>query len=84
MNRHERRASAKQVKPEGTPIAAPQPGLPQRPGLGLRLFARILLSQWVLKRVHHPDIVRILMQVAQQVGRTDAIAQLTVKSYPAQ
>jgi len=81
MNRHERRVSAKQVKLEGTPAATPSSGPVQRPGLALRIFARILLSQWVLNRVHHPDIVRILMQMAQQVGRTDAIAQLAVKSY---
>jgi hypothetical protein len=80
MNRHERRAQVKQGGNEGP--AADEKTSPQgRPSLGLRVFSRILLSNWVVSRVHQPDLVAILMQIAQQVGRTDAIARLALKSY---
>jgi hypothetical protein len=45
----------------------------------LRFFSRILLSNWVLKRVSHRDVVSVLLQVAKQSGRADAAARLTAK-----
>lgn len=82
MNRHQRRASAKTAdrQPDGS-VGTPSP-IPTKSNLALRVMARILLARWVLKRVHHPDLLAILLQVAHQVGRTDAIAALTVKLYP--
>ena len=82
MNRHQRRASAKTAdrQADGS-VGTPSP-IPTKSNLALRVMARILLARWVLKRVHHPDLLAILLQVAHQVGRTDAIAALTVKLYP--
>lgn len=82
MNRHQRRANAKTAdrQPDGS-VGTPSP-VASKPSFALRIVARILLARWVLKRVHHPDLLTILLQVAHQVGRTDAIAALTVKLYP--
>jgi hypothetical protein len=91
MNRRARRAEARKSKPqapiETPPTATPAPAVelpPQRPSLALRVFARLLLSQWVLKRIHHPDLLAILMQVAQQARRTDIIPALTLKMHKPQ
>ncbi len=82
MNRHERRANAKTAdRQRDGSVGTPSP-VPTKSNLALRVMARILLARWVLKRVHHPDLLAILLQVAHQVGRTDAIAALTVKLYP--
>lgn len=37
----------------------------------MRIFAKVLLSQWVLKRVNHPDLRRVLASMAVQAGRPD-------------
>lgn len=77
MNRHRRRASAKQGQSAPAPTTAPQAAatpiqaLPGKPGLVLRLFAKALLSKWVLKRVHHPDVRRALASLAMQAGKVD-------------
>ncbi len=55
--------------------SAPVPAGP--PSLGLRVVGRVLLSEWVLKRVQHPDLIGILLQIAQQLGRADAMARLS-------
>ncbi|MBX7198918.1 MAG: hypothetical protein K1X51_06030 [Rhodospirillaceae bacterium] len=77
MNRHKRRAAAKQAQSTPEPGAAlPQAVAPVetpfgKPGLVLRMFAKILLSDWVLKRVHHPDVRRALASLAAQAGRLE-------------
>lgn len=75
MNRHKRRAAAKQPQPAPTiapaPGAAPADVYSGRPGLVLRMFAKILLSDWVLKRVRHPDVRRVLASLAAQAGRPE-------------
>lgn len=76
MNRHKRRAAAKQAQPEQAPAAAPTAAAPAevysgKPGLVLRAFAKVLLSNWVLKRVHHPDVRRALASLAAQAGRRE-------------
>ncbi|MBL8642879.1 MAG: hypothetical protein JNK21_03015 [Rhodospirillaceae bacterium] len=47
------------------------------PGLGLRLFSKILLSKFVLNRVKQPEVEKLLMSVALEVGRTDVVDELT-------
>lgn len=74
MNRHKRRAAAKQVQTTPAPDSAAAPlteVYPDKPGLVLRVFATVLLSNWVLKRVHHPDIRRVLGSLAAQAGRPE-------------
>lgn len=75
MNRHKRRAAAKQPKPAPTvapaPSAAPAEVYASRPGLALRVFAKVLLSTWVLKRVSHPDVRKVLASLAAQAGRPE-------------
>lgn len=88
MNRQQRRAAARQSKqgepiPESAPTVASSNSETSRPSRMMRIFARLLLANWVIKRVHHPDLVAILLQIAQQVGRADAVARLTVKTYAA-
>jgi hypothetical protein len=48
-----------------------------RPGLALRLFSRIILSNWILSRVRNPEVERLLMSVAFEAGRTDVVDELT-------
>jgi hypothetical protein len=77
MNRHQRRAAVK--KPSATSAAQPvaggtQPGA--RVGLVLRLVARVLLSAWVLRRVRNPDVMSMLVQVAEQAGRPEIALDL--------
>lgn len=62
---------------------AAQPGTDSKPSLALRLFARLLLAKWLIKRIYHPDLVAILLQIAQQTGRSDVVATLTLKLYGA-
>ena len=83
MNRHQRRARKASGVSEGsgqpttadtlTPVALGQPSFL------LKAFSRLLLANWVLKRVNHPDLLGILLQIAEQTGRTDAVVQLTTK-----
>jgi len=87
MSRRDRRAMTKKNRAHGSASPAqrgftPQPaaGPVQPPSLALRFFARLLLARWILTRVNHPDIVRVLLQVAHQVGRDDAIAILATKT----
>lgn len=77
MNRRQRRTAVK-TKREVTP-APPQTQKPvteAKPGLLLRLFANILLTPWVLKRVRHADLERLLAGVAVQAGRREIAASL--------
>ena len=89
MNRRERRSAAKikrpaapggQQIPQVTIGAKPDPeaapGPQAKPGLVLRLFAKILLAPWVLKRVRHADVERLIAGVAMQAGRPDIAADL--------
>jgi hypothetical protein len=86
MNRQQRRAAAKSPTSPQESVGTPQQnaGIAGSPSLALRLISRLLLSAWVLRRVHHPDLLGLLLQVAQQVGRTDAVVQLTTKLYSSQ
>ncbi len=86
MNRKDRRGAAKQdkervAKISGSPVdvSAPIVAKPERAGFMLRAMSRILLSQWVLKRVHHPAALFALSQIAQQTGRMDVLMQLNNK-----
>jgi hypothetical protein len=70
--------------PSFTLAATSAPTAPRaKPGIALRLFSRLLLANWLIKRVHHPDIIGLLLQIAEQAGRSDAVAQLTLKLYAA-
>jgi hypothetical protein len=83
MNRHERRArkasGLSDASPASQDVNAASPVPAERPGVLLKLFSRILLGNWVLKRVNHPDLLTILLQIAEQTGRTDAVVQITTK-----
>ncbi len=41
-----------------------------------RLLARVLLSRWVLARVHHPDVERLLISFASEANRTEVADEL--------
>ena len=83
MNRRQRRIAA-QVKrpappgrqeiPNDLPEAKPVPEATL--GLVLRVFAKILLAPWVLKRVRHGDVERLIAGVAVQAGWPDIVADL--------
>jgi hypothetical protein len=49
---------------------------PPKPKLFTRLLAKVLLSRWVLKRVQHPDVERLLISFATEAGRTDIADEL--------
>jgi len=74
MNRQQRRAAARAGRREGAPPSPAQDtaqGLPHKPGLLLRMFAGIVLAPWVLNRVKHEDVERLLAGVARQAGRPE-------------
>ncbi len=60
----------------GTPDNAVAAPAPQKPSLILRILAKILLSSWVLNRVQHPDIERLLIAFATQVNRPEVADHL--------
>jgi hypothetical protein len=79
MNRSQRRAAAeskhkRRAAPEQWE-APPNEGQ-KKPSLILRLFANVALAPWVLKRVTHPGVERVLADVAIQAGRPEAAAYL--------
>jgi hypothetical protein len=47
-----------------------------KPGLLLRLFANIALAPWVLNRINHADVERLLAGVAVQAGRPEVARNL--------
>ncbi len=49
------------------------------PGLLLRFFAKILLAPWVLKRIKHADVERLIAGVAVQAGRPEIAAELLTR-----
>ncbi len=77
MNRRQRRVavktSAKIIPP--APVAEPIEK-PSSPGIGLRVAASLLLSSWMLKRVHNPQVLVMLRAVAVQAGRGGVVRQL--------
>jgi hypothetical protein len=78
MNREQRRKAAKagrHVQPERQEMPATQVET-AKPGLILRLFASIVLSPAVLKRVNHADVERLLANVALQAGRPEVAREL--------
>lgn len=86
MNRKERRAAEKQdqerprnISQPGVDGIAPIVAKPENVSFALRVSARILLSDWVLKRVNHPHVLLALSQLAEQSGRMDALMKLDHK-----
>ena len=88
MNRRQRRSAAKANRHapparHGAPASRDMPpdstGQAE-PGLFLRLFARIVLSPWILKRVNHADVERLLAGVALQAGRPEVARELLSRS----
>jgi hypothetical protein len=51
-------------------------GIPRRPGILLRVFARILLSKWVVNRLRHPEAERLVISFAREAGRHDVADQI--------
>jgi len=51
--------------------------VPAKPSLVIRALAKILLSPWVLARVQHPDVERLLISFAVQTNRVDVVDELT-------
>ena len=77
MNRHQRRFAAKKgVQPSDRPPVPLIAGKALPPGRVLRAAASILLSSWVLRRVHNPQVLSMLRQVAIQADRQDAARQI--------
>lgn len=86
MSRRDRRAAASQEKlrnreTAGTsvPLVAPIVEKPRKIGLLLRLFSRILLSKWVMRRVSHPQVLATLGEVARQSGRMDVLVEIQAR-----
>ena len=77
MNRRQRRSAAKASRraPPARP-ESPAAIVVAKPGFLLRLFARIVLAPWVLKRVNHADVERLLAGVAVQAGRPEIARSL--------
>ena len=78
MNRRQRRSAAKAGRhvPPQRREARTENTEEAKPGLLLRLFANIVLSPKVLKRVHHADVERLLAGVALQAGRPEVAREL--------
>jgi hypothetical protein len=75
MNRKQRRQAKVLNKPaSATSAAALAPITP--PGLLLRVFAKVVLSPWVLNRVQHPDVEHALAGIADQVGKPEIARNL--------
>ncbi len=77
MNRRQRRIAAKSSRhapPEPQETRVAHPGA--KPGLLLRLFANIALAPWVLNRINHADVERLLAGVAVQAGRPEVARNL--------
>ena len=77
MNRSQRRAAAKvrhhtTLESQETKLDPPE----VKPGFLLRLFAKIVLAPWILKRVHHAAVERLLAEVAVQAGRPEVAMSL--------
>ena len=84
MNRRDRRAAKKTPTPEPSAPGKPLPMAPvvaadERPGVLLRVFARLLLSSFVVKRTNNPQVLRMLREVARQAGRMDALLRIQAK-----
>ena len=58
------------------PASSNPPPLKGKPGFLSRCFASILLSRWVLKRVHHPEAERLLIALAMEGGRPEVADEL--------
>jgi hypothetical protein len=85
MNRHQRRAAERQQtakEPEvgvssiTTPVDRLVNAPTHKPALITRLLATVLLSRWVLARVQHPDVERLLINFATEAGRFDVADDL--------
>lgn len=50
-----------------------------KPSLLLRIFSRILLSNFVISRVRQPEVLRLLGDVARQSGRMDSLLRIQSK-----
>ena len=95
MNRSQRRAAkSKSRKTRAAPDAAAappvapievQPAPPEvappsaPPSLILRVFAGIILSNFVLKRVKNAEVERLLASVARQAGKTEIATDLLLR-----
>ncbi len=91
VNRRERRSAEKRGRspketPDGSGVlpAAPVVAAAGKPGFLLRAVAKVLLAQWVLRRVNHPQVLGLLSEVARQTGRFDVVTQISKKSPTAQ
>jgi hypothetical protein len=79
MNRRQRRSAVKTKLGAAPATPHPEtqaPAAVAKPGFVLRFFANILLAPWVLKRVRHADMERLLAGVATQAGRPEIAASL--------
>lgn len=63
-------------RPQAAPTVSDPRTPPARPSLLTRLLARVLLSRWVLARVHHPDVERLLISFASEANRTEVADEL--------
>lgn len=84
MNRRQRRNAAKAGRhgPPQRRQTAADDAVQAKPGLLLRLFAGIVLSPAVLKRVNHADVERLLAGVALQAGRPELARELLSRKKP--
>jgi hypothetical protein len=79
VNTQERNASDKtgsqRLRDDALP-AAPVLADAGKPGILLRIAAAVLCSGVVLKRIHHPDVLALLGELARQAGRMDAVLKI--------
>jgi len=80
MSRRQRRAAVKAPIHHQPALEVPKPLVddeqPAKPGILVRIFAKMVLAPWVLKRVHHADVERLLASVAIQAGRPEVAMNL--------
>ena len=77
MNRKQRRDAARSGRDFPSRLhEAGVEGSEAKPGLFLRLFANVVLTPWVLTRVKHADVERLLAGVAMQAGRPEVAKSL--------
>lgn len=82
MNRHDRR-SADRAGRQSENVVPPAPAAALADGVKPRFFLRlvsgILLSNFVLNRVHHPQVLKLLREVAKESRRTDAMLKIQAR-----
>lgn len=60
-------------------ITGPNDSQKSKRGFVFRVFAKIMLSKFILSRISHPEIENILYSIASQSGRQDVMDELLLR-----